>query len=402
MLTNLMPSTSLAELSSDALTTRLAELRGAERRSLVEFLWCLGEMDRRRTHLDLGYPSLFAYCTDALRLPKASAFRRTTSARLLVRFPVAAEYLANGRLCLTTFVLLKDVLQPEDHVELLDRAAGKTEEQVEVLVASLRPCPEVKESIRRLPSRASATVESPTIGSGPEPATASLFAASAASADAAPARTAGHPSGLDSTVHVAAAPNPRPRLKPIDAERHSLKMTVGPEFMEELKQVTSALSHAVPDGNLEAVLRLCMQKTLELCARRKRAARSAPASTTRVKKPATAAAEPPCGSGPEPERSMSVARSRTIPAEVRRAVWDRDRGNCSFIGTHGKRCGSTHQLEFDHVHPFALGGVATVANVALRCRVHNQHRARAHFGEAHMAQFKRAPLVDREDRPPGS
>ena len=177
MLTNALPHPSLSELSSDALTTRLAELRGTERITLVEFLWCLAEMDRRKTHLDLGYPSLFAYCTDALRLPKASAFRRTTSARLLARFPVAAEYLTDGRLCLTTFVLLKDVLQPENHRELLDRTAGKTEEQVQVLVASLRPRPEVMASIRRLPSPVSATVESLPLGSGPEPATAPCVAA---------------------------------------------------------------------------------------------------------------------------------------------------------------------------------------------------------------------------------
>src|SRR5262249_39109262 len=121
MLTTALDPGSLAELSSDALTTRLTELRGSERLSLVEFLWYLGEMDRRRSHLGLGYPSLFAYCTDALRLPKASAFRRTTSARLLARFPIAAEYLADGRLCLTTFVLLKDVLEDENHLDLLDR-----------------------------------------------------------------------------------------------------------------------------------------------------------------------------------------------------------------------------------------------------------------------------------------
>ncbi|MGA9525721.1 MAG: hypothetical protein WBV82_29955, partial [Myxococcaceae bacterium] len=298
MLTNSLAATSLAELSSDALTTRLSELRGAERLSLVEFLWCLGEMDRRRTHLDLGYPSLFAYCTDALGLPKASAYRRTAAARLLVRFQVAAEYLADGRLCLTTFVLLKDVLQPENHRELLDRAAGRTEEQVEVLVASLRPRLEVKESIRRLPNRAPATVESVTIGSGPEPGAPSLFAPSAPEEEptatphfAANVRAEGAGAGLDATVSVAAAPNPRPRLQPIDGERHSLKMTVGPEFMEELKQVKDALSHLVPDGNFESVLRVCMQKTLELCARRKRGARSMASPAARPQAPTAAAPE---------------------------------------------------------------------------------------------------------------
>jgi hypothetical protein len=181
---------------------------------------------------------------------------------------------------------------------------------------------------------------------------------------------------------------PRPQVRPIDAERHSLKMTVGPEFLEELAQVKSALSHVVPDGNLETLLRVCFQKTLELCAKRQRAARSTPA-TSQTPAPKQA----PCSSGPEletPQPPKAERSSRTISAEVRRVVWERDRGSCSFIGTQGKRCGSTHQLEFDHLKPFAAGGEATAANLALRCRQHNQHSARAWFGDAYMARFQRA------------
>jgi hypothetical protein len=365
MLTNVHGPGPLTELSSDVITTRLSELRSSERLSLVEFLWYLGEMDRRRSYLDLGYPSLFAYCTDALGLPKASAFRRTTSARLLSRFPIAAEYLADGRLCLTTFVLLKDVLQEVNHRDLLDRAAGRSEEQVEVLVASLRPRPEVSESIRRVPIRAPAPVESLFSGSGPE-----LTGTATTDSSSGPEPTS-------------VAPPPRPQVRPIDAERHSLKMTVGREFMEELAQVKSALSHVVPDGNLEALLRVCFQKTLEAYARRQRAARSAPAE---------APPQAPVSSGPElktPRPPQGERRSRSIPAEVKREVWERDRGSCSFIGTEGRRCGSTYQLELDHLKPFALGGEHSAANLALRCRQHNLHSAAAWFGDVHMNQFQR-------------
>ena len=152
---------SLAELSSDALTARIAELLGAERICVVELLRHLAELDRRQTHLELGYPSLFAYCTDALRLSKASAWRRTTAARLLTRFPAAADYLADGRLCLSTFVLLREVPEPDNHLDLLERASLRSEEEVQQLVATIRPRPEVKTSIRRLPS-------SPSASSGPE------------------------------------------------------------------------------------------------------------------------------------------------------------------------------------------------------------------------------------------
>ncbi len=377
MLTNALAPSSLADLTSDALTARIRELCGAERLNLVDLLWHLGELDRRRSYLELGFPSLFVYCTDALGYPKATAFRRTTSARLLQRFPVAGEYLADGRLNLTTLVALKDVLQPENHRELLESAAGRTEHEVEVLVASRQPRPEVKESIRKLPTRAPAAVELPTLGSGPEPAAAPNAPADAPTSAPTLDSGSGAELRLDTLLAPTPMPAPRPRIQPIDAERHSLKMTVGPEFMAELAEVKSALSHVVPDGNLEAILRVCFQKTLEYFARRKQGARSTPA-----------------GAESKPRKEKRPLRRRTIPAGVRRAVWKRDGGCCSFIGKDGKRCGSRYQLEFDHLKPVALGGESTLENLALRCRAHNMHRARQCFGDAFMAKFNRVP-----DRP---
>src|SRR5690349_15890174 len=124
----LIPSQSLVEIDSTTLVTRLDALVADERRQGVSFLRHLAEMERRRLHLDLGFSSLFVYCAERLRLPKASAFRRTTAARLLVRFPTIGEFLEDGRLNLTTLCELRDVLSEENHVEILGRAAGMSEE----------------------------------------------------------------------------------------------------------------------------------------------------------------------------------------------------------------------------------------------------------------------------------
>jgi 5-methylcytosine-specific restriction endonuclease McrA len=72
--------------------------------------------------------------------------------------------------------------------------------------------------------------------------------------------------------------------------------------------------------------------------------------------------------------------SRHIPAAVKRAVWKRDEAKCAFVGANGRRCGSKHQVEYHHQDPYARGGAATVANIFLLCRVHNQHQARIDFG----------------------
>src|SRR5438067_1518181 len=73
---------SLSRLSPGGLTDRLYQLRTQERALLVELLWHIAEVDRRRLYLEMAFPSLFAFATGFLGYTKAAAFRRTTAARL--------------------------------------------------------------------------------------------------------------------------------------------------------------------------------------------------------------------------------------------------------------------------------------------------------------------------------
>ena len=88
----------------------------------------------------------------------------------------------------------------------------------------------------------------------------------------------------------------------------------------------------------------------------------------------------PAQVGMSQQVEASPALSRAIPAAVRRAVWERDGGRCAFIGASGRLCGEVGFVEFHHRVPFADWGEATVENIALRCRAHNQYEARLDFG----------------------
>ena len=76
------------------------------------------------------------------------------------------------------------------------------------------------------------------------------------------------------------------------------------------------------------------------------------------------------------------ATGRAIPAAVKREVWRRDRGRCRYVDrTSGRRCGSQHLLQIDHVVPYALGGAAEANNLRLLCAAHHRYRhAGAGFG----------------------
>ena len=265
--------TEIARLPSGELTSRLYSLRVAERQLLVEFLAYLGELDARKVFLELGFKSTFAFCTDHLGLTRSSAYRRMIAARLMVRFPVVAEYLADGRLGLTTLVELREVLCEENLASVLGRAAGRTEDEVKVLVAALNPRPAPADLLRRLRERpritaSSAAPELPAItGSSAAPELPAITGSSAApelpaatASSAAPELLASAPVGAvgSSPELPFRADEPRgpeldrgrarsARVEPICEELSVLRMTVGREFIQDLEAVRGALSHQIPD-----------------------------------------------------------------------------------------------------------------------------------------------------------
>jgi len=73
-------------------------------------------------------------------------------------------------------------------------------------------------------------------------------------------------------------------------------------------------------------------------------------------------------------------RSRHIPAALRRQVYERDAGRCTYVDVRGARCCETRYLELHHLQPFAKGGSHQPSNLALRCTAHNRLAAEQDFG----------------------
>jgi 5-methylcytosine-specific restriction endonuclease McrA len=83
-----------------------------------------------------------------------------------------------------------------------------------------------------------------------------------------------------------------------------------------------------------------------------------------------------------PQKKVRPSRPDHVPAHVRREVWERDGGRCTFVLASGEACGSTHRLELDHIVPRALGGASTADNLRIRCKGHNLEEARRVLGGA--------------------
>lgn len=135
-----------------------------------------------------------------------------------------------------------------------------------------------------------------------------------------------------------------------------------------LRYAQALLSHTVPPGDLAAVLKRVLAEGIASLERHRFAAAERPRHGER----------------------RASAEGRHVPAEVRRAVWKRDDGRCTFVSETGVRCAAIAWLQFDHIDPYARGGEATAANVRLRCRAHNQYEAERTSGAEFMRHKREA------------
>jgi hypothetical protein len=129
----------------------LAQLARSERRTTVSLIAHLAELDARRLHLRAGYPSLFMYCTQVLRLSEGGAYNRIVAARAARRFLGRAGPPRGGAAQPRNAALIAPHLNPENQERLFDLAAGKGKREVEDLLARVFPRPDTAPSIRRLP-----------------------------------------------------------------------------------------------------------------------------------------------------------------------------------------------------------------------------------------------------------
>ena len=321
-----MTTQALHDLSDDQLIAATKRAADRERQSTAELLALLIEVERRRLHLALGHSSLFVYCMRVLHLSEQAAYSRITAARAARRYPQLLPLLADGALTLSSVERLAPHLTAETAEPLLEAARFKSTREVEHLVASLYPQPDLPASIRAVPAPAEA----------PRAAPLTLEVTTA-------------------EPHKTIEP-PRPVLAPLAPRRYYLKLTIGQETHDTLERLRALLRHSVPDGDLATIVDRALTVLLR--------------ETERTK----------CASTSKPRASSETSSAgRHVPAAVRRTVWNRDGGRCAFVGLDG-RCGESAFLEFHHVIAFASGGPATAENLELRCRAHNAYEAALEFG----------------------
>jgi hypothetical protein len=343
---------------SRAFATRLASLLSREHHAMADFLVALAEFDRRRGWVELGHSSLFSFLQGQLGLSQGATYYRMKAAQLLQRFPVLAEFLRDGRICMTSMASLSKVLTRESWDEVLPRFFHRSKQEAAAIAAELCPVasPPTRTVVTTVPTQAAA------------PAAVALG----------PGRVEGlHPGELlgpegPGTSPAAAPALPAPvrpaAVEPLTATQARLHMTVSPEFLKKLESARLALSHAMPDASAEDALTAGLDLLLQRDARRK-----------------GLVANP----RPAPPEEGAVPGDPYIAAAVRREAWKRDGGCCSWPLDGGGVCGSRLRLQFDHRVSRVEGGLPVPSNVRVLCEVHNKLAARERLGDRLMDRYCR-------------
>jgi 5-methylcytosine-specific restriction endonuclease McrA len=158
-------------------------------------------------------------------------------------------------------------------------------------------------------------------------------------------------------------------IEPLSPARFKIQFTASARLRDQLGRLQVLMRSQVPDGDLAALIEAAVTEKVE----RLEAKRLA-----RVAAPRKQLAE-----------TSVVPTTRQVPAAVKRAVDQRDSGQCRYVDQQGRRCGARHGLEFHHRRPFGLGGDHSVDNISLLCAAHNGRLAEVDYGREAMARHRR-------------
>ena len=366
-----MNKTDLKSLSNEALLSRLSKLVRQSRRIESVLVAHIAEVDARRLYAREAMPSMHQFCTGVLGLSDAEAYLRIEAARTSRRYPMVLTMLEDGRLHLSGIGVLAPLLKTLDRDDgevLLQRAVHKRKRELKVLVAELEPRPDVPPSIRKAPERQPKTAQPAPRTSLPDPFTETQTSREEIT-------TSGRSDPEPRRKPVATSRDHREKVEPLAPARYIVQFTVSGELRDKLDR----LKGLMPGHDLASLIEAAVSEKLERLEAKRFGKTSKPRKTLG-----------------EADTSSGV---RGISAPVKRFVWERDGGRCTFVSQDGRRCPERHDLEFHHRKAFGLGGDRSPANLALMCKQHNLYLAERDYGKELIDRYRRSANVVREPSP---
>ncbi|HAG90916.1 MAG TPA: hypothetical protein DCL41_03550 [Bdellovibrionales bacterium] len=322
----------LKHLNDNDLLIQTKQLIQSERNTLVKILHHLREVERRKLFSDLGCKSLFEYAVKELKYSEGQAGRRIQAMRLLRELPEIEQKIENGRLSLS------NISQAQSYFREIKKQASRKESSMTINEGrrNIKILPDKLQILESLENKSAREGQKVLLSLSPE------------------------------------VPLPKERERQITKTHVEYRILVSEELKRKMEEVRSLLgAKSIPMNLADLIECMCglSVETLKVKKFGKRNGQSDQTPTSELQVQTRDDVAGSKGSG----KSRIQKSSRYISQKVKFQVWRRDDGRC-------QKCGSQHNLNMDHVRPFAKGGCSTKENLRLLCFHCNQREAMKEFG----------------------
>lgn len=286
-----------------------------EKELTAEIIRCLQRIYDEKIYLDMGYGSLFSFCVEELGQSPSAAQRKCDAVGVSQYVPDLPQKIEKGEVSLSKVAQVSKFMRQEK------RHVGKIFKKLEVknLVAEVESSKNEYEAAKTL--------------------------------------------NLKSEIIVKPVEE---KARVLPGGKQTLQVEVDDEtlrLLERMAQLTSHKGRRTKGTLIKEALQIYLQKN-DPCQKGQK--------QIKVQEEMSLETSPlPSGS-----RNASKVRGRYIPQKIRRFVWQKAAGKCTFKNPQtGHLCQSTFRLQIEHRTPFSKGGSHDPENLTLLCAAHNLRNA---------------------------
>jgi hypothetical protein len=280
--------------------------------------WHFQEIQSRKLYISMGYESLYKMLIGFYKYCETSAYQRVRIINLVEELPVIAKELNAGELSITNLDKAQSFVKT---YEKKNNEALNSEEKLELIEnIKNKTTQEVKEYFARLDPETTLPID---------------------------------------------------QIKYLSEKHIQINWTLEKEILEKINHLKSLISHENINPTNYELLSLALDAAIEKVEKKKGVFEN-PKKANRSERKQTQGSSQSISK--TKTRTFANKRSRYISRIVKRFALARANHQCEHLHLDGTRCPSKFQLQFDHVIPFSKGGEASLENIQVLCRVHNDFK----------------------------
>ena len=400
-------SSEVKKLSNQQLLSQTKFLVQKERNTHIQVLHHLEEIDSRKLYLELSFSSLFDYTVKELGYSEGAAYRRIKAMKLCRDLPDTENRLQSGKLSLSSACQLQAFFEKQakkvktEKFKTKVKLSHQTEEDKKTYGISKIAQNSFTISGQGFSTEGQKEGE-PSLSLSMEKKQDLVKRAEGCSTRA----TMKLLSEVDPSLSVS-----KEQTRFLGNGKVEIKLVIDESGHKKLEELKSLLSHKNPMLSHEELLSILLEEALEKRDPGRKKVRKTMKQETVTspqkweskgidnKQSHKNKAGQPIVTSSQKLRAQQASRleatfsqkweyrskakkiNRVIPSSLRKHIWERDEGRCTYVHPQTRRkCSSKHLLQIDHIRPFSLGGKSEVNNLRLLCAGHNRLRSEKTFG----------------------